>query len=181
MERHRWSPEDAGLGAVTDAPRAAALIGPPRRPLPSAKHRAPPAAAPPAPVAVAAAKTERAEPIIPSTGCCPPSGTPRTPDGRFDEMAFVRNVVGPDAAPTASATALVARERRREQQRPLRGRASGAARRKRPNRSDASRASARRQRAVEDADRVGTSGQTEQSKTPAQRVRSDELPDRVVL
>jgi hypothetical protein len=114
---------------VSAPPRAAAPISPPPPPAPprpSTVHA--PAAAPPAPVAVAAAKTERAEPIIPSTEPLPAErGTPRTPDGRFDEMAFVRNVVGPDgSAPTASATApSVARARDVGSNNvPLRGRAS---------------------------------------------------------
>ena len=104
-------------------------LGLPKMPVSApAPASAPPAAAPPAPVAVAAAKTERAEPIIPSTEPLPAErGTPRTPDGRFDEMAFVRNVVGPDgSAPTASATApAVARARDVGSNNvPLRGRAS---------------------------------------------------------
>jgi hypothetical protein len=116
---------------ATVQPRAAAPISPPPPPAPprpSTLHA--PAAAPPAPVPVAAvaAKTERAEPIIPSTEPLPTErGTPRTPDGRFDEMAFVRNVVGPDgSASTASATAP-APPRARDvgsSNVPLRGRAS---------------------------------------------------------
>ncbi|HEV8446250.1 MAG TPA: Ran-binding zinc finger domain-containing protein [Gemmatimonadaceae bacterium] len=113
-------------------PRAAAPISPP--PPPAPPRPAPvhaPAAAPPAPAVAAvsaAAKTERAEPIIPSTEPAPPDrGQLRTPDGRFDEMAFVRGVVGPEGnGPAASATAP-APPRARDvgsANVPLRGRAS---------------------------------------------------------
>jgi hypothetical protein len=91
-------------------PRAAAPISAPPPPVPAAPaplravaaHA--PAAAPHAP-AMATVKTERAEPIIPSAEPAPADrGALRTPDGRFDEMAFVRGVVGTEA-PVAAAPA----------------------------------------------------------------------------
>ena len=113
-------------------PRAAATINPPLPPAPprpSTVHA--PAAAPPAPAMAAApvsaaAKTERAEPIIPSAEpALPDRGQLRTPDGRFDEMAFVRGVVGPDGgAPAASATAPARARDVGSANVPLRGRAS---------------------------------------------------------
>jgi hypothetical protein len=113
-------------------PRAAAPISPPLPPAPPRPAPAPvhaSAAAPPAP-AMAASKTERAEPIIPSAEPAPADrGALRTPDGRFDEMAFVRGVVGADgnvAAPPAPAAAP-ATPRVRDVgsgNAPLRGRAS---------------------------------------------------------
>jgi hypothetical protein len=88
---------------VPAAPRAAAPISPPPPPAPPRPAAYQPAVAPNVP-AMATAKTERAEPIIPSTEPLPPERGVRTPDGRFDEMAFVRNVVGAEgntAAPAA--------------------------------------------------------------------------------
>ena len=109
-------------------PRAAAPISPPPPPgppRPAAVH--PPAAAPSAPApAMAAAKTERAEPIIPSAEPAPPDRGLRTQDGHFDEMAFVRGVVGnenPTGAPAATAAPARARDVGSSNV-PLRGRAS---------------------------------------------------------
>jgi hypothetical protein len=112
-------------------PRAAAPISPPPPPAPprpAAAH--PPAAAPNAPApAMSAAKTERAEPIIPSAEPAPPDrGGLRTPDGRFDEMAFVRGVVGNESPAGAAGPATApAPPRARDvgsSNVPLRGRAS---------------------------------------------------------
>lgn len=78
--------------------RAAAPPSPPPAPAaqrPVAAHA--PAAAPHPPVA---AKTERAEPIIPSAEPAPP---PRAQAERFDELAFVSNVLGADGPAPATA------------------------------------------------------------------------------
>jgi hypothetical protein len=111
-------------------PRAAAPISPPPPPAPprpATLHA--PAAAPPAPqVAASAAKTERAEPIIPSAEPAPPERSQiRMQDERFDEMAFVRGVVGPDNGGGAASATAPAPPRARDvgsANVPLRGRAS---------------------------------------------------------
>ncbi len=119
----------AAPAPVSAPPRAAAPISPPPPPAPprpSTAHA--PAAAPPAPVRRRGREdgARRADHSV-HRAVAAERGTPRTPDGRFDEMAFVRNVVGPDgSAPTASATApTVARARDVGSNNvPLRGRAS---------------------------------------------------------
>lgn len=70
------------------------------------------------------AKTERAEPIMTSAEPAPL----RTPGGRFDELAFVSNVVGDGSAPepAAAAPSVSARPAREvgSTHAPMRGRAS---------------------------------------------------------
>jgi hypothetical protein len=111
---------------VAAPPRAAAPISPPPSP-----PRPAPVSAPSAPSAAAmsAAKTERAEPIIPSAEpALADRSHMRTPGGRFDELAFVSGVVGPEgnskepsvAAPT---TGRIVRDVGSSNA-PLRGRAS---------------------------------------------------------
>ena len=121
----------AASAPASAPPRAAAPISPPLPPAPprpSTVHV--PAAAPAAPqlAASAAAKTERAEPIIPSAEPAPPERSQiRMQDERFDEMAFVRGVVGPDTGGAAASATAPAPPRARDvgsANVPLRGRAS---------------------------------------------------------
>lgn len=104
-------------------PRAAAPASPPPAPAPApvrpvAAHA--PAAAPHPPAM--AAKTERAEPIIPSAEPAPPS---RAPAERFDELAFVSGVLGADGTAPAPAPAPIRPVRDvGSANAPMRGRAS---------------------------------------------------------
>lgn len=108
--------------APVSAPRAAAPPSPQPAPAPTrpvAAHA--PAAAPHPPMA---AKTERAEPIIPSAEPAPPS---RAPAERFDELAFVSGVLGADAPAPAAAPAPTPIRPMRDvgsANAPMRGRAS---------------------------------------------------------
>ncbi len=122
----------ASAPAPAPAARVAAPINPPLPPAPPrpapAYQPAPnvPAMAP----AMVAAKTERAEPIIPSAEPAPERAALRTPDGRFDEMAFVRGVVGAENNSAAAAASTAAPAPTRvirdvgSNNVPLRGRAS---------------------------------------------------------
>lgn len=109
------------------APRAAAPISAPPPP-PPAPPRPVAAQAPAAAPSMSAAKTERAEPIIPSAEPARPErGIARTPDGRFDEMAFVSGVLGGDGGGATTAPAPAATRPVRDvgsANAPMRGRAS---------------------------------------------------------
>ena len=87
------APAPAAAPARAAAPPSAPPAAAAQRPV--AAHA--PAAAPHPPVA---AKTERAEPIIPSAEPAPPQ---RAPAERFDELAFVSNVLGAEASAPATA------------------------------------------------------------------------------
>lgn len=116
-------PASAPAPAAAPAPPRAAAPASPPPPGPSRPVAAHAPAAAPHPPAMAA-KTERAEPIIPSAEPAPAS---RAPAERFDELAFVSGVLGADGAPPATAPAPAPIRPMRDvgsANAPMRGRAS---------------------------------------------------------